>query len=299
MHSAGPTPIETGDPPAGFDVLRTQLWTLDRDEFGGFGAGSAATPIGGSFVGRVAMAAASHALVVAGRHSEAGGIVLSGALGTELRTIGELEVGTDDLVVLIELVEVLGVWHLFGLDARGHTTHHTSADLAVWRRRFEIDASFPAFAVTGATAHAGGLLLAGRVVVDRAAYGWGLLAFDGEQFVARPVPVPLASQINVVGPVVNASGNLTLLLDSGSTHTVARADGMGWTLSLLTPTMVPTTAFAIDDEIWMAGHMSDHDQPTIARVGGTQRGTAGPGDCGLVRMALVVGGQVVMACDCR
>jgi hypothetical protein len=239
-------------------------------------------------------------LIVVGRaHDNTDEIGVFRADVDRLQQIGRIAADVAAVSVVIDVVHLREVWHLFGCALDGRTTHHVSADLVSWERRPEIEGSFPAFGVSGVAVVHDHLLLAGRVVIDGATYGWGLLASNGEAFVARPVPVPLSSQLSVVGPVASSDGDVVLLLNSGTEHTVARSTGRGWTLNTLSPTLVPTVAFMVDDEAWMAGHLPGSDEAGVALVGGERLDGAGPGSLGLIRSALSVNGQLMLARDGR
>ncbi|MEK7425762.1 MAG: hypothetical protein AAB131_18210 [Actinomycetota bacterium] len=279
-------------------TVQIELWSLARASLGAPDAGSAAVRFGPQCDGPVALAAIDGLLLAAGRDRDDQIGVFAGRPG-DLHRVGAIEAGPDDVAVVVDLVRLHQRWHLFGCCPEGRTTHHVSDDLVRWERRSEIDRSFPAFGVSGVAAVADQLLLAGRVVVDRSAYGWGLLACDGEAFEARPAPVPLSSQLTVVGPISNAAGDVTLLLDSGTNHTIARSTGRGWTLSLLTPVMVPSAVLVIDDAVWMAGRAPDRDQATLARVGGQHLDEVGPSSHGLIRKAVAIDGTIVFARESR
>lgn len=260
--------------------------------------GPPARRFGPDFHGSVALAARAHHVVVAGRHRPHGVDVF--VVGwTELELLGTIDAEVDELFDIVELIWYRQQWHLFGRDRGGRSTHHVSDDAVTWECRTELVRSFPAFVVTGAGAMAGELILAGRVVLDHANHGWGLLAFDGDSFRPRPVPVPLSSQLSVIGPIATDAGDVSLLLDSGSDRTVARSSrpaGSGWTLSLLTPTMVPAGVFEVDGAIWMAGHeAAGGEGAVVARLGGRLLGAADPDGTGAIRKVTSAGGQVIMA----
>lgn len=299
MHSSTDCPVDVDvDAGAGSEAtVKVDLWSLARTSLGAPGAGSAAVRFGPQFDGPVALAAIDDVLLAAGRDRDDQIGVFAGRPG-DLHRVGAIEAGPE-VAVVVDLARLHQRWHLFGCCPEGRTTHHVSDDLVRWERRSEIDRSFPAFEVSGVAAVADQLLLAGRVVVDRSAYGWGLLACDGEAFEARPAPVPLSSQLTVVGPISNAAGDVTLLLDSGTNHTVARSTGRGWTLSLLTPVMVPSAVLVIDDAVWMAGRAPDRDQATLARVGGQHLDEVGPSSHGLIRKAVAIDGTIVFARERR
>ena len=109
-------------------------------------------------------------------------------------------------------------------------------------------------------------MLAGRVFVDDTAFGWGLLCSDGRNFEARPVPLPLATQLGVVGPVVDRAGDTVLLLDSGHNRTVATTTGTGWTLSLMAPDVTPVAAFVAGADLWIVGPDNASGVPSLAKI---------------------------------
>jgi hypothetical protein len=305
-----PVELSTEHPAVVDAVSPVELWELGRNRFGGFESSSATRSFEQRFRGRVAMVTTPDTLghptlrgdrlIVVGRvHDNIDEIGVFRADVGRLQQIGHIAADVAEVSVVIDVVRLREVWHLFGCALDGRTTHHVSADLVSWERRPEIERSFPAFGVSGVAVVGDHLLLAGRVVIDGATYGWGLLASNGEAFVARPVPVPLSSQLSVVGPVANSDGDVVLLLDSGTEHTVARSTGRGWRLDILTPSLVPTVVFMVDNEAWMAGHLPGTDEAGVALVGGERLDGAGPSSLGLIRAAVSVNGQLVLGRDCR
>jgi hypothetical protein len=189
---------------------------------------------------------------------------------------------------LVALCRFRDQWHLFARSQHGRSSHLVSHDLRTWSPQLQLSISFPAFAVSGAAVRNDHLMLLGRVFVDNTAFGWGLLRSDGLSFEARPVPLPLATQLGVVGPIVNAHGDAVLLLDSGHNRTVATATGLGWTLSLLVPAVTPMAAFADHADMWLVG-LDD-------QTGGTM--LAKLNDPRTVTLPTVVGGRIRSAIPC-
>jgi hypothetical protein len=293
MHESAP-PVSTDERDPKHDTrLSVELWSLARSASGGFDSTSPEQRLAARFDGPVALATTSHQLIVVGRDDDHQIGVYAGT-PAHLQRVGAITAHLDDVAALVEVVLHRDQWHLFGYAADGHTTHHVSTDLAVWQPHAELHRTFPAFSVTGVAIVGDRMVLAGRVVVDHSTYGWGMLASDGTTFEARQVPVPLSAQLKVVGPIANDGGDITMLLDSGTNHTVARSTGLGWTLSLLSPLMVPCTVFHCDGDIWMAGRAPDTGEPAIARVGGRQLDTLG-GHSGPIRNAVVHGAQLIVA----
>jgi hypothetical protein len=251
--------------------------------------------IGPRFVGQVAMASHEGELVVVGHVADGELQVWRGA-ATELRQWTDF---TAHIPAggLVALVHHAGLWHLFARSEHGRSTHLVSPDLVEWTSLYQLAASFPAFAVSGAAIRNGDLLLVGRVFVDNTAFGWGLLRSDGLTFEARPVPLPLATQLGVLGPVVNCHGAAVLLLDSGKNRTVAKATGAGWTLSLLVPKLTPVAAFAAGVEMWLVGQGTDGTM-SVARVNEPQVSVLSGVPPGRIRSALAHDQQLVMACEC-
>lgn len=214
--------------------------------------------------------------------------------------VGACDAGAWAIDTLVALVAFAGRWHLFAITERARSLHLVSSDLADWQPLDGLSSSFPAFAVTGATVRQGELLLAGRVFVEEIPFGWGLLRSDGVDFTSRPVPLPLASQLRVLGPTADTKGDTMLVLDSGTTRTVARSSGQhGWTLGLLDTELVPTCVFSCTHDVWVAGHRPGESEAMLCRVGDArpaalQTDIAG----GLVLAAMCVGDQLVIVRDC-
>ena len=167
---------------------------------------------------------------------------------------------------LVSLIKFRNEWHLFARSEHGRSSHLVSTDLCEWSHLTQLVSSFPAFAVSGVAVRDDELLLAGRVFVDDTAFGWGLLRSDGRNFEARPVPLPLATQLGVVGPVVNHEGNTLLLLDSGRNRTIATSAGQGWTLGMLVPDVSPAAVFAHGADLWTVGHHNLTGVASLAKV---------------------------------
>ena len=280
--------------PAGIGV---RLSAMPRDVLDDpFGAVDAvARPVGPRFIGHVAVA--SHENLVAIGHV----------------TDHELEVwcGSADQLTrvtafaapvpaggLVSLIHHRDEWHLLARCERGRSWHLVSDDLCRWTHLSQVVSSFPSFAVSGAAVRDGDLLLAGSVFVDKTAFGWGLLRSDGRNFEARPVPLPLATQFGVVGPVLDGHGDAVLLLDSGENRTVARSTGRGWMLSLLAPDITPVSGFADGDDVWMAGHDNATGDPALARVSSDHVISLPRAGLGRVRSASVHRDHLVVASEC-
>ena len=219
--------------------------------------------IGPSFIGQVAMAS-SDELVVIG-HVADGLIEVWRGSAHGLTRLTQLAAPVP-AGGLVSLVRYRNEWHLFARSEHGRSSHLISTDLREWAALSQLTDSFPAFAVSGAAVRNGDLLLAGRIFVDSTAFGWGLLRSDGRSFEARPVPLPLATQLGVVGPIVNGRGDTVLLLDSGHNRTVARSVGTGWSLSLLVPDVTPSAAFGDDADLWLVGDDNTTNVPSVARI---------------------------------
>jgi hypothetical protein len=247
--------------------------------------------IGPRFIGQVAMAAHDE-LVVVGHVADGVIEVWRGSVhGLTRLTQLAAPVPAGGLV---SLVRYRNEWHLFARSEHGRSSHLVSTDLRHWAPLSQLTDSFPAFAVSGAAVRNGDLLLAGRIFVDNTAFGWGLLRSDGRNFEARPVPLPLATQLGVVGPIVNGRGDTVLLLDSGHNRTVARSTGSGWTLSLLVPDVTPTAAFGDDVDLWLVGNDNTTNLPSLAKINapGVVALPVGPGR---VRAALAHDDFLVLA----
>jgi hypothetical protein len=196
---------------------------------------------------------------------------------------------------LVGLVRFRGEWHLFARSELGRSSHLVSTDLCNWTHLPQLVSSFPAFAVSGAVVRGGELLLAGRVFDDDTAFGWGLLRSDGRNFEARPVPLPLATQLGVIGPIVGPAGEAVLLLDSGHNRTVATSSGGGWSLSLLVPPVQPLAVFSDGRDVWLAGADVETGVASVARLFDDQV-VALPGpELGRVRSAIACGDRIVLA----
>lgn len=249
--------------------------------------------IGPRFIGQVAMAAHDELVVV--------GHVADGLIEVWRGSVNGLTRLTQLAAPvpaggLVSLVRYRNEWHLFARSEHGRSAHLMSTDLREWSPLSKLTDSFPAFAVSGAAVRNGDLLLAGRIFVDNTAFGWGLLRSDGRNFEARPVPLPLATQLSVIGPIVNGRGDTVLLLDSGHNRTIARSIGSGWTLSLLVPDVTPTAAFGDDVDLWMVGNDNTTNVPSLAKVNAA-RVVALPAlpAATHVRAAMVCGDSLIVA----
>lgn len=249
--------------PAG--SLRVHLAAVERSALTRDAALHVASRPSVSLTGPTVAGSDGRRLVVVCAHHDGVVRVRSGAW-PELRDTGTIDVLADDLAVPVALVWSNNEWHLFARSRNGGSVHVVAtADLATWRVRPTLGAEFPAFVVSGACATPGGLLLAGRVLVDRLAFGWALLASDGESFSARQVPVPLASPLGVLGPVADTRGQV-VVVQSGTRCTVARSEGAGWTLSPLRPRLSPTAMFVVDGAAWVAGYDTDTHVMRLASI---------------------------------
>ncbi|MGE0139117.1 MAG: hypothetical protein AB7L17_17665 [Ilumatobacteraceae bacterium] len=252
--------------------------------------------LGRRFIGQVVMASDGDQLVVVGHVTDQVVQVWCGS-GRQLGRVAEFD-SPVPAGGLVALVRFRREWHLFARSERGRTSHLISTDLCTWTQLMQVASSFPAFAVAGAAVCGADLLLAGRVFVDNTAFGWGLLRSDGRAFEARPVPLPLATQLGVVGPVVRHDGDVVLLLDSGHNRTVATSSGAGWTLGLLVPPIQVLSAFVDGEDLWLAG-TDDDGQACVARVQDEAVLGLPPGaDLGRVRGAIVHQGCLVVAREC-
>jgi hypothetical protein len=251
--------------------------------------------IGPRFVGNVAMASQED-LVVVGHVADGELEVWRGSPG-RLTRVAEFEAPVP-AGGLVSLLAFQDEWHLFARNERGRSSHLVSTDLVDWVPLPDLAHSFPAFAVSGVAARDNELLLAGRVYVDDTPFGWGLLRSDGRTFEARPVPLPLATQLGVVGPTVSTDGDTVLLLDSGHNRTVARSTGLGWTLTLLLSDITPTAAFADGTDLWLVGSDNAAGVPSLALVNEPQAYPLPDSAFGRVRSALVHADHVVLAREC-
>ncbi|MCU1361182.1 MAG: hypothetical protein JWN99_2471, partial [Ilumatobacteraceae bacterium] len=199
---------------------------------------------------------------------------------------------------LVALARFHDEWHLFARNERGRSSHLVSTDLCRWTAFPNLVTSFPAFAVSGVAVRENDLLLAGRVFVDNTAFGWGLLRSDGRVFEARPVPLPLATQLGVVGPTVDGAGDTVLLLDSGHNRTVARSTGMGWSLQMLVPDVTPTASFTDVDDLWLVGYDNVEGVPSMAKIDQSELVPLHDPAFGRVRSATVHHDHVVLAHEC-
>jgi hypothetical protein len=292
--------------------LGVRLCSLARAVFDSGESGTSASrgytiEVGPRFIGHVAMA--SHdGLVVVGHVADNQLQIWRGS-ARHLTHVADLA-SPISAGGLVSLIWYRDEWHLFARSEHGRSSHLVSPDLAEWTLLPQLADSFPAFAVSGVAGRPGDLLLAGRIFVDNTAFGWGLLRSDGRMFEARPVPLPLATQLGVVGPTVNRRGDTVLLLDSGHNRTVARSSGTGWALSLLVPDMTPVAAFADGDDMWLLGHDNTTGVPALARIDDAQiialpdlsfgpdraRGVERP--AGRVRAALVHDDHLILAREC-
>jgi hypothetical protein len=251
--------------------------------------------IGPRFVGQVAMASVDELVVVG--HVADGELQVWRGTGEHLSMVAEFAAPVP-AGGLVSLVWFQDEWHLFARNERGRTSHLVSHDLVEWRSLTNLDDSFPTFAVAGVAVRDDELLLVGRVFIDDTAFGWGLLRSDGRTFEARPVPLPLATQLGVVGPTVGAQGDTVLLLDSGHTRTVARSTGLGWTLNLLVADVTPTAGFADGDDLWLVGYDNGKGVLSMARVNEPEVYPLPESAFGRVRSALVHDDHVVLAREC-
>lgn len=251
--------------------------------------------IGPRFIGHVAMAAHDE-LVVIGHVSETRVEVWTGS-GRQLTCIAGFDapVPAGGLVALVSWADQ---WHLFARNEVGRSSHFVSNDLRSWTVRDVLSVGFPAFAVSGAAVSDGDLLLAGRVFVDNTAFGWGLLRSDGHSFQARPVPLPLATQLSVLGPTVNSDGDTVLVLDSGHNRTIATSTGAGWALSQLVPDITPTASFANGAALWLVGNDNADGAPSLAKVNDGEIIALPASPLGKVRSAVVHGHHLVLAREC-
>jgi hypothetical protein len=282
--------------------LGVRLSSMPRDVLDPSSAASGddtvAMAIGPRFIGHVALAAHDN-LVAIGHVAEHELQVWCGS-ARQLTRVTEFAAPVP-AGGLVSLVRFRDEWHLFARSEHGRSSHLVSTDLCEWTHLTQLVSSFPSFAVSGVAVRDDDLLLAGRVFVDNTAFGWGLLRSDGRNFEARPVPLPLATQLGVVGPVVNRAGDTVLLLDSGHNRTVATSTGTGWTLSLLVPDVTPVAVFAADADLWAAGPDNASGVPSLSRIT-DDRVIALPAPIistgstiGRVRSALVHGSHLILA----
>jgi hypothetical protein len=270
-------------------VPRRVLDRVDDDEIEPF-------ELGPRFIGQVVMAADGDQLIVIGHVADHALQVWCGS-GHELARVTEFgaPVPAGGLVALVRFGRE---WHLFARSEHGRSSHLVSTDLCSWTQLTSMISSFPAFAVAGAAVCGSDLLLAGRVFVDNTAFGWGLLRSDGRAFEARPVPLPLATQLGVVGPIVRTNGDVVLLLDSGHNRTIATSTGLGWTLGLQVPPIRAQTAFVDRDDLWLAG-TGDEGEACVARVhDDTVIALPSSDGLGRVRGAMLHRGRLVVAREC-
>ena len=256
-------PTEVDEAPPG--ALRVRLAAVERRALRRSSPLTVAERPTSSLTGpTVAASNGRRLVVVCGQHD--GSISVQAGSWPELRDLAVLDPCASDAAVPVALVPWGDEWHLFGRCRHGGSVHLVAtADLATWRVRPTLGAGFPAFVVSGACATPDGLLLAGRVLVDRLAFGWALLATDGESFSARQVPVPLASPLGVLGPVADTRGQV-VVVQSGTRCTVARSEGAGWTLSPLRPRLSPTAVFVVDGAAWVAGYDTDTHVMRLASI---------------------------------
>jgi hypothetical protein len=251
--------------------------------------------IGPRFVGHVAMASHDE-LIVVGHVADAELQVWRGST-SNLTMFAEFAAPVP-AGGLVALVRYLDTWHLFAHDERGRSSHLVSTDLGEWRQLHELASCFPAFAVSGVAVSDDGLLLAGRLFVEDTPFGWGLLRSDGSTFEARPVPLPLATQLSVIGPTVNRNGDTVLLLDSGHNRTVASSTERGWSLSLQMPGVSPTACFADGADLWVVGYDDTSGVPALANVNDVGIVHLPDSGFGQVRSALVHNDHLVLAREC-
>jgi hypothetical protein len=254
-----------------------------------------ARAVGPRFVGHVAMASDDN-LVVVGHVADHQLEVWCGS-AQQLTRVAEFSAPVP-AGGLVSLVHFRNEWHLFARSEQGRSSHLVSTDLCRWTQLTQLGTSFPAFAVAGVAVRNGHLLLAGRVFVDNTAFGWGMLRSDGRTFEARPVPLPLATQFGVVGPIVNDDGDAVLLLDSGQNRTVATASDRGWTLSLLAPDITPVGGFSDAGDLWMIGHDNATGDAALAQVTCEQVISLPNAELGRVRSAMVHRDHLVVASEC-
>lgn len=257
-------------------------------------SGDDVSDIGPAFEGPVVLAAHDH-LIAVGRCVD-GPVEVWRGTAQRLERVVEL----DPSVVpggVVSLTWYRNEWHLFLRSDTGRSSHLVSTDLREWTPLLQLSHSYPAFAVSGAAVRNGDVLLVGRIFVDNTAFGWGLLRSDGRSFEARPVPLPLATQLNVIGPTVNRHGDAVLLLDSGHNRTVARSTGLGWTLSLLVPSITPTAAFADGADLWLIGTDEATGSPSLAKVNAEGNVALPPSPHRAVRSAVVHREHLVLARD--
>ena len=274
--------------------LGVRLWSLPRDVLDGGSADDVAAALGPRFIGHVAMATDANSLVAIGHVAEHELQVWCGS-AQQLNRVTEFAAPVP-AGGLVSLIKFRNEWHLFARSEHGRSSHLVSTDLCEWSHLTQLVSSFPAFAVSGVVVGDDELLLAGRVFVDNTAFGWGLLRSDGRNFEARPVPLPLATQLGVVGPVVNHAGNTVLLLDSGRNRTIATSAGLGWALGMLVPDVTPVAAFAHGADLWTVGHHNLTGVPSLAKVTGERVIALPAGDhAGRVRAALVHADHLVVA----
>lgn len=253
------------------------------------------TAIGPEFVGPVVMASRGD-LIVIGHVAHQTLQVWRGS-GSRLTKVTEFEAPVT-AGGLISLVRHRDEWHLFARHTDGRSAHFVSTDLYQWSPRSALAHSFPAFAVSGAAVGRDGLLLAGRIYVDEMPFGWGLLCSDGRTFEARPVPLPLATQLRVVGPVIDHAGHTVLLLDSGHNRTIATSDGQGWVLTTVLPAVVPTASFVDGADLWLVGQDGVDGSPVLARLDHDEIVPLPDDTLGSISAALVHADHVVLARDC-
>jgi hypothetical protein len=249
--------------------------------------------VGPRFIGQVVMAGHGDHLVVIGHVADHALQVWCGS-GQHLERVTEFAapVPAGGLVALVRFGRE---WHLFAQSEHGRSSHLVSPDLCTWTQLTQMISSFPAFAVSGAAVREHELVLTGRVFVDDTAFGWGLLRSDGRSFEAQPVPLPIATQLGMVGPIVRPNGDVVLLVDSGHNRSVATATGTSWALGLLVPPVRAACGFHDGDELWVAG-TSDDGRPCVARVHDEAVVELPSGDgLGRVRGAIVHGGRLVVA----
>jgi hypothetical protein len=281
-------------PPVGVGVRLSSMSRTVLDSAADAGD-AIARAIGPRFIGHVAMASDDN-LVAIGHVADHELQVWCGS-AQQLTRVTEFAAPVP-AGGLVSLIKYRNEWHLFARSEHGRSSHLVSTDLCRWTHLTQMVSSFPAFAVSGVAIRNGDLLLAGRVFVDNTAFGWGLLRSDGRNFEARPVPLPLATQFGVVGPIVNGGGDAVLLLDSGQNRTVATATDGGWTLSLLAPDVTPVGGFCDAADLWMIGHDNATGDAALARVTSEQVIALPNAGLGRVRSALVHRDHLVVASEC-
>jgi hypothetical protein len=260
-------PVDRSALPPG--SLRVHLAAVERSALSRTAAVHVAPRRSVSLTGPTVVASDGRRLVVVCAHHDGVVRVRSGAW-PELRDTGTIDALADDLAVPVALVWSNNEWHLFARGRHGGSVHVVAtADLATWRVCPTLGADFPAFAVSGACAVNGSVLLAGRVFVDRLVFGWGLLSGGLDGFEPRQVPSTLASPLGVLGPVDDGHGSQLLVLQVGTTCLVASSRGHGWTSEPLPPGLLPTALFTVNGRPWLAGY-----DPVAGRIRLSQLGSS-------------------------